>query len=145
MATLSFANIVEEFAEEFPEAVEAAFKASTSEIVGKMQLSKKNGGNMPVKTGFLRASLLASTSALPVIGSITGSGARTYNPSQVEATIAASTLDDTLYFGYTAKYAAHREFGSNGRPPDAFVRLAAQNWLSTVESNWARVKAAFGL
>lgn len=145
MATLGFADIVEEFGEEFPEAVEALFKESTSEIVGKMQLSKANGGNMPVKTGFLRASLLASTSMLPAVGSITGSGKREYNPSQVEATIAASTLDDTLYFGYTANYALHREFGSNGRPPDGFVRLAAQNWLSTVASNWAKIKQEFGM
>ena len=145
MAKLGFADIVEEFGEQFPEAVEALYKESTSEIVAMMQLSKANGGNMPVRTGFLRASLLASVSALPAIGSITGSGKRDYNPSQVEATIAAATIDDTLYFGYTAAYAAHREFGANGTPPDGFVRLAAQNWLSTVDRNWARIKSLFGM
>lgn len=145
MAKLGFSDIVEQFGEDFPEAVEALYKESTQEVVGKMQLSKKNGGNMPVKTGFLRASLLASVSALPAIGSITGSGKREYNPSQVEATIAAATIENTLYFGYTAKYAAHVEYGAEGRAPAGFVRLAAQSWLPLVATNWTRIRQQFGM
>lgn len=106
------------------------------------------GGNLPVDTGFLRASLLASTSAMPAINSnarpVEG---KTYDwdESQIEAVIQGAGLGQTLYFGYTAAYASHVEYGANGRPPRRFVALAAMNWQQIVNRNAEKVRKAFGL
>ena len=106
------------------------------------------GGRLRVDTGFLRASLMASTAAMPSISPTARpveGGKYVYNEGQVEAVIAGAEVGDTLYSGYTASYAAAREFGARGQPPDAFVRMAAQNWGMIVDRNTAKVKAAFGL
>jgi len=148
MARLRFSAQVADWAEKVPEAVEAVFKESTKEIVREMQSPRSAGGRMRVDTGFLRASLMASTAAMPPINpnaKPSDGGAYTYNEGQIEAVIAGASVGDTLYFGYTASYAAHREYGANGQPPDAFVRLAVQNWGMAVDRNAKKVKAAFGL
>jgi hypothetical protein len=148
MATLRFSAQVAAWAEKVPEAVEAVFKESTQDVVREMQTPRAAGGRMRIDTGFLRASLMASTASMPSINRsarpIEG-GTYSYNEGQIEAVIAGAEIGDTLYFGYTASYAGHREFGANGQPPDGFVRLAAQNWGMTVDRNTAKVKAAFGL
>ncbi|MQV24196.1 HK97 gp10 family phage protein [Sinorhizobium meliloti] len=148
MATLRFSAQIAAWAEKVPEAVEAVLKESTKEIVREMQTPRGAGGRMRVDTGFLRASLMASTAAMPSINPAAQpveGGAYTYNDGQIEAVIAGAAVGDTLYFGYTAAYAGHREYGANGQPPDAFVRLAVQNWGMTVERTAKKVKAAFGL
>jgi len=148
MATLRFSAQVAEWAKRVPEAAEAVFKESTKEIVREMQTPVGAGGRMRIDTGFLRASLMASTASMPSINPgakpVEG-GAYSYNEGQIEAVIAGAELGDTIFFGYTAAYAAHREYGARGQPADAFVRLAAQNWGITVDRNAAKVKAAFGL
>lgn len=148
MANLKFSAAVAAWAEKVPEAVEAVFKESTKEVVREMQTPRAAGGRLRVDTGFLRASLLASTASMPSINpNAKPIDGRTYsyNEGQIEAVIAGAEIGDTLYFGYTAAYAAAREYGARGQPADAFVRLAAQNWQMTVDRNVAKVKAAFGL
>lgn len=148
MANLSFAAAVKGWADKVPEAVEAVRNESAKEVVRDMQTLRSEGGRMRYQTGFLWASLMASTSAMPRINPnarpVEG-GSYSFNFGQVEAVIAGATLEDTLFFGYTASYAAAREFGARGQPPDGFVRLAAQNWGMIVDRNTAKVKAAFGL
>ncbi|MBP2508102.1 hypothetical protein J2855_001737 [Agrobacterium tumefaciens] len=148
MAKLSFGSSIAAWAEKVEGATESVFKESVQEVVEEMQTPTSQGGRMRVDTGFLRASLLASSTAMPTINraSVPTEG-QTYSASfaQIEAVIAGSSLGDTLYFGYTAAYAGYREYGANGQPPDAFVRMAAQNWKQIVDRNTARAKAAFGL
>lgn len=146
--TLSFSAQVAAFAEKVEGAVEGVFKASVQDVVNEMQTPRGAGGRMRVDTGFLRASLLASTSAMPSINPQARpaeGGAYTFNFGQIEAVIAGADAGDTLYFGYTAAYAGHREYGANGQPPDAFVRSAAQNWPIIVDRNAMRLKQALGL
>ncbi|MCO5962360.1 HK97 gp10 family phage protein [Sinorhizobium meliloti] len=148
MATLSFGAAVAQWADKVEGAAEAIFKEATQEVVEEMQRPVGQGGRMRVDTGFLRASLLASSTAMPAITAsampVTG---RTYAPDfgQIEAVIAGADIGDTLYFGYTAAYAGYREYGANGQAADGFVRLAAQNWPIIVDRKAAELKARLGL
>ncbi|MEH3108898.1 MAG: HK97 gp10 family phage protein [Agrobacterium cavarae] len=148
MAKLSFSTKVDSWVERIPEAAEAVFKESTKEVVKEMQTLTTEGGRMRFDTGFLQASLLASTTAMPRIQSsalpVEGQS-YAWSFSEVEGVIASATLSDTLYFGYTASYAAYREYGTRGQPPDAFVRSAAQNWDVIVARSASKAKKAFGL
>lgn len=155
MAKLSFTSQIASWVDKVQGAAEAVFKESAQAIVEEMQRpgpSKSNpageGGHMRIDTGFLRNSLMASTASMPAI--VPGNGPApntTYNFDfgEIEAVIAGSELGDTLYFGYTAGYAAHREYGANGQPGDGFVRLAAQLWPSTVDRVTAELKSRLGL
>ncbi|WP_313666220.1 HK97 gp10 family phage protein [Shinella sp.] len=148
MATLSFAAAVAGWAEKVPEAVEAVRNQSAADVVKDMQTLRSEGGRMRHDTGFLWASLMASTSAMPSINPSARpaeGSSYAFDFGQVEAVIAGASLDDTLYFGYTASYAAHREYGANGQPADGFVRLAAMNWQQIVNRNAEKVRKAFGL
>lgn len=148
MATLSFSAAVAQWADKVEGAVEAVFKESVQEVIEEMQTPVGQGGRMRVDTGFLRASLLASSTSMPTIIAsakpIEG-GTYTADFSQIEAVIAGADIGDTLYFGYTASYAGHREYGSNGQPADAFVRMAAQNWPIIVDRKAAELKSRLGL
>lgn len=147
-STLSFAAKVASFADKVEGAVEGVFKSSVQEVVNEMQTPRAAGGRMRVKTGFLRASLMASTSAMPSINrSAKPATGQSYAADfgQIEAVIAGADIGDTLYFGYTAAYAGAREYGARGQAPDAFVRSAVQNWGAIVDRNTARLKQALGL
>lgn len=148
MAKLSFAAAAAGWADKVPEAVEAVRNESAKDVVRDMQTLRSEGGRMRYDTGFLWASLMASTSAMPRINPSarpTEGGSYAFDFGQVEAVIAGASLDDTLYFGYTAAYAGHREYGANGQPADGFVRLAAMNWQLIVNRNAEKVRNAFGL
>ncbi|MGN7734374.1 HK97 gp10 family phage protein [Ensifer sp. 22564] len=147
MATLSFSAAVAQWADKIEGAVEAVFKESVQEVVEEMQTPVGQGGRMRVDTGFLRASLLASSTSMPAINASSKPTEGTaYSPdfAQVEAVIAGSDIRDTLYFGYTAAYAGHREYGANGQPADGFVRMAAQNWPIIVDRKAAELKSRLG-
>lgn len=147
MATLSFSAAVAQWADKVEGAVEAIFKEATQEVVEEMQRPVGQGGRMRVDTGFLRASLLASSTSMPAISAAKPVEGGTYTPDfgQIEAVIAGADIGDTLYFGYTASYAGYREYGANGQPADGFVRLAAQNWPIIVDRKAAELKARLGL
>ena len=96
-------------------------------------------GNLPVDSGFLRASLMG------VIGEGTftateppkdGSGF-SYDAGQINLVIAGSKLTDTITVAYTAAYARRMEYGFKGtdslgreynQSGRRFVALAAQQW-----------------
>lgn len=148
MATLSFAAAIANFAEKVPEAIEAVRNQSAADVVKEMQTLDSEGGRMPFETGFLQQSLLASTANMPSINPASAPvEGRTYkfDFGVIEAVIAGASLEDDLYFGYTAAYAGHQEFGARGRAGAGFVRLAAQNWPVHVTRNAEKVRKAFGL
>ncbi|MDX0855966.1 HK97 gp10 family phage protein [Sinorhizobium medicae] len=147
MATLSFSAAVAQWADKVEGAVEAIFKEATQEVVEEMQRPVGQGGRMRVDTGFLRASLLASSTSMSAISAAEPVEGGTYTPDfgQIEAVIAGADIGDTLYFGYTASYAGFREYGANGQPADGFVRLAAQNWPIIVDRKAAELKPRLGL
>ena len=141
--TLSFGAVVEAWAEKVPDAIDTIRKMSAQDIVSEMQTPVLAGGHMRVDTGFLRASLLASTSQMPSINPAArppeGGAAFAYEGQQIELVIAGAETTDPLYFGYTAAYAGIREYH------DGFARLAAQNWREIVFRNAAKVRSALGI
>lgn len=148
MAKLSFSAQVAAFAEKIPGACEAVFKESVQEVVSDMQTPIGSGGRMRVDTGFLRKSLLGSTASMPSINpnnKPVAGASYGYDEGQIEAVILGADISDTLYFGYTAAYAAYREYGTNGQAPDAFVRSAAQRWDMIVDAKANELKRRLGL
>lgn len=148
MAKLSFSAQVAAFAEKIPGACQAVFREAVQEVVSDMQTPIGAGGRMRVDTGFLRASLMASTAAMPSINPSkkpTSGGSYSYDQGDIEAVILGADINDTLYVGYTASYAAHREYGVEGQAPDAFVRSAAQRWNAIVEAKAKELKSRLGL
>lgn len=148
MANLSFSAAVADWVHKVEGAAEAVFKESVQEVVSEMQTPRAMGGRMRVDTGFLRASLMGSTSMMPPINPsakpVEGQ-AYGYDAGSIEAVIAGADLGQTLFFGYTAAYAGHREYGARGQAPDAFVRTAAQKWPQIVDAKAAELKSRLGL
>ncbi|RWX78264.1 HK97 gp10 family phage protein [Neorhizobium lilium] len=148
MATLSFAAQIAGWAEKVPEAVEAVRNGAAQDVVKEMQTLDEEGGRLPYETGFLWASLMASTSSMPPINQnanpVDGQLYR-FDFGTIEAVIIGADLDDDLYFGYTASYAAAQEYGAQGRAPAGFVRDAVQNWNEHVNRNAKKVRKVFGL
>jgi len=132
---------------------EDVFKESVQDLVAAAQQegpSKNNpagnGGRMRVDTGFLRASFLMSTTAMPAIDpeakppEDAGPNSIPYNGEEISAVIANAEIGGILYGGWTASYAAIREFGREGEPPDAFMRTAAQRWPEIVARNEEKLR-----
>lgn len=148
MAKLSFSAQIGAWAEKVKDAPEVIFKESVQEISEIMHTPTSQGGRMRVDTGFLWSSSLASTTAMPTIDrNARPVKGQTYVPDfgQIEAVIASADTSDTIYIGFTAVYAAAREFGARGQPADAFVRSAAQLWQSTVEAKAREYRSRLGL
>lgn len=116
---------------------------SVKRVIQDAQLSDDKGGRMRVDTGFLRSSGQLSLSGFPS-GPVRGDtdaapNQYDFNVSPVVLILAGASLDNTLYFGWTAEYAAYREFH------DGFLRLAVQKWPNIVDGVVAEVKRRYKL
>lgn len=146
MAQGSFAAQVSGWVRETKERREAVHKESAQRIVGIMQTPRGAGGNLRVDTGFLRASLLATTgSALPsTVDQPAGGGSFSYDAGQINLTIAGAEISQPLTFVYTASYARPREYGARGQAGDRWVALAAQRWGQVVAEVCTEAKSRAG-
>ncbi len=135
----SFAAVVGDWARTVPVALEAVFKESAQELVSQLNAL------VPVDTGFLRASLRASTTAMPALSLDNPGGSFTPDVGEIELVIVGADLGDTIYLGYTAKYGAYVHYGTNGRPGRPWVDMVAQRWQQIVTAKAAEVKARMGL
>lgn len=135
----SFAATVGAWCEKVPNALEIVFKESVQELVSQLnQLA-------PVATGFLRASLMASTTAMPLLER-SNSGVPIPNDlGDIVLVINGAELGDTIYLGYTANYAAYVHYGARGNAPRPWVTMVAQRWIAIVETKAAEVKSRLGL
>lgn len=119
----------------------SVFKESAQRTVSLAQ------DRIPVATGFARASIRASLSAMPLIdpsASKPKGGSFAYDPGDITLTIASANLGDVAYIGYTANYCIYLEAGSSRQAPSGFVRLAAQQWPATVSEVVADAKSRVG-
>lgn len=143
----SFSASVSEWAQQSERRMTAVFKKSAEDVI--LQVKEKT----PVVDGFLRASLLASTSAMPLIDpkANNSEGASVAdNDGQIALVIAGAVLGQTIYAGFTAAYARRIEYGFKGEDSlgrtynqegVGMVRLAAQEWANIVARNSAIAKA----
>lgn len=126
--------------EVYEERLIAVWKATAQELGEAMTKPMAKGGRMRVKTGFLRASLMASTSAMPSINPNSRpeeGGTYSFSESSIQEAIIGAQLGQTIYLGFTAAYARPREFH------DGFVAGAALQFRSIVNKNVARAIKAF--
>lgn len=146
---LGFSDKVRAFAEKVPKTFEFVWHASMKDLVEEMQIPRASGGNMPVWTQFLRASLMASTSHMPAM--IKGHRPASldarypYNPGPLLAVIESAKLGQSVYFGYTADYAHHQEYGTRHFQGRRFRTKAAQKWPSIVAKNASLARQMFGM
>jgi hypothetical protein len=117
--------------------MDAVVKGSLQDLITEAQTPTGKGGNMRVDTGFLRASGQASLSGMPS-GPTRGESKDpdSYQPSEANKAAAISGLKPggTLWFGWSAVYAAAREF------KDGFLAGALQNWQKIVDANVRKLK-----
>jgi len=116
------------------------FQEAAQELVSQLNAL------VPVDTGFLRASLRASTTTMPVM-SLNNPGAGVFNLDAGEITlvIAGADIGDTIYLGYTANYGAYVHAGANGRVGRPWVAMVAQRWQQIVNEKAAEVRSRLGL
>lgn len=119
----------------------AAFKGSAQDVVRGVTTPTAKGGRMRVKTGFLRASLMTSTAAMPRIDPNAKPASEEdrfrFNMGQHTAAIVSATMQDTIYMGFTAAYAGPREYW------DGFIEAERVKWPNTAKRNIAKARKAF--
>jgi len=140
-----FTATVESWAARSELALGAIRNESVKRVIQKAQLSDDKGGRMRVDTGFLRSSGQLSLNGMPT-GPIRPSEDAVKNDprydfdvSPVVLILAGASLDNTLFFGWTANYAKYREWH------DGFLRLAVQQWPTIVNSVTAELKRRYKL
>lgn len=98
--------------------------------------SPGKGGRMPIDTGFLRASFVASLDGVPS-GPTSGDGSFSYDVGPVELVLLQAEIGDVISAGWTAEYAPYMEHKYG------FMRAAAQNWNAHVERAVKQVIARY--
>lgn len=114
--------------------MDTVVRESAQELISVAQTTRAEGGHMPVRDGFLRASLIVSTAASPPPLREKPKGKRkyTYSGGVHALAIAEWDLRRPLLATYTANYARPVHYGANGRPGVPWVDLAAQRWPQIV-------------
>lgn len=152
MANQTFAATVEAWVRKVKDAEETIFKASAQRLareltdeVERLVYDAPPAPTYPRRTGFLRASLRASNTEMPLAILDNPGGSHEVDWGQIELVINGSDIDDVIYLGYTARYGPHVHRGANGQPPKPWVDLVAQRWQQIVAQKAAEVKTRFGL
>jgi hypothetical protein len=143
-ASVSFADQVSQWVLKTQKRQDAVLRESVQRLKDEMQKvgpsvanpAGGEGGNMPVDTGFLRASIQASFDGpIPMRAGAFADKSKTYayDPAPLVALIAKMKVGQTIWLTYGAAYARAVEYGARGHPGYAFVRKAAQKWPQIVE------------
>ncbi|MBX5021223.1 hypothetical protein [Rhizobium lentis] len=145
---MSFAAQVGEWASAELDRAEAVFQTAAQTVANEVRTAVAEGGRMPVKTGNLRRSLMASTSTMPTIKE----GKETFTESGVELVIAGAELGGSIFLGFQAAYAARMNYGFVGtdalgrtfnQTGYGFVDAVAQRWPQIVAEAEATVRGRF--
>ncbi len=141
-----FSATAESWVTEVPERIVAVRNASVQDLADIMTTPVAKGGRMRVDTGFLRASLTASTTSIPLINpQARPADGQTYLPdNELSLVIAGAGPNDSIFLGFVAAYAAIREFGPRGQPGDAFVGDAVLKWQPIVDANVRKLGERLG-
>ncbi|WP_271083507.1 hypothetical protein [Brevundimonas sp. NIBR11] len=122
----------------------AVHRGSAQAVVELMQTPRGTGGNLRVDTGFLRASLVATTGAALPAQTFKPDGVKAfaYDAGPINLVIANADIKDPITAVYTANYARPREYGARGHAADRWVALAAQRWPQVVQQECAKAQAS---
>lgn len=103
--------------------LKAVWQESIVLLVDIMQTPRLSGGNMPMRTGFLRASLAAGVGGIPpATREGAANGFYGWDRSVTVGVIRALEAGERIVIGYTAHYAVYVELRYG------FQRLAVQEW-----------------
>lgn len=129
----TFEQQVASFTDGGERALLAVARDAISEVAEQANTPVSKGGRMRVDTGFLRASAVAELNQIPsgpTEGRARSAGetGAIYSPNaeSLNLVLAKMKLGDTVFFGWTARYAKYRE------TYDAFLETALQNWQGIV-------------
>lgn len=113
-------------------------KESTSRLAEQAQTTVNEGGKLPIDTGYLRASFVATINAGPPAGRQrpAGDATYTYDGTPIDLAINAMNLGDVLTMAWTANYAVYMEYRYG------FMRSAQQNWPVIVRQVTREVQAS---
>lgn len=138
---MTFAAQVGEWVTKVKTAQHLIFQQSVQDLVSELNAL------VPVDTGFLRASLVGSTVAMPSLSrpNPNRNAVYTIDSQQIELVILGTEPGDTIYLGYTANYGAHVHYGANGRAGRPWVEMVAQRWETIVKTNEEKVRSQLGL
>jgi hypothetical protein len=145
---MSFAATISEWGQAELERAEAIYQTAAQTVANEVRNPLAEGGRMPVKTGNLRRSLMASTSEMPTIKP----EQTTFSDSGIEMVIAGAELGGAVYLGFQAAYAPRMNYGfvgedSLGRVYNqagfGFVDAVAQRWPQIVAEAEAKVRTRF--
>jgi hypothetical protein len=142
--TLTFASTVSQWVAESQRRMEVVFHEATQDLIEEMQTPVGDGGNMPIDTGFLRASIRVTLDGL-VPGTLSrpsDTATYTYNPAVAVLAIVSAQLGDTIYASYTANYARVVHYGSSTRQGRQWITMAAQRWPQIVTAACNRLASA---
>ena len=135
MATVS----IGEWAKQTQERIEAVHKRSIDLLAEEMIRTKPNGGRLPVDTGNLARSQLASQTAMPKTAA---SGAQ-FGGSNVGAVVATMDVTKPIYIGWQAVYSRCMNYGFVGA--DSLGRVynqAGSYFLEGAIAQWPQLVAA---
>ncbi len=142
----SFSATVGDWVNRVDNALLAVFRESAEELVRQldkqlvdMVYDQPSSENYR-RTGFLRASLMASKDAMPTLSRENPGHPVPPDLQPVILVINSADLGDTIYLGYTANYAAYVHYGAKGAAPRPWVTLIAQRWEEIVAAKAKEVK-----
>ena len=147
---MSFAAQITEWAQQTEGAIEAVFQDAAQTVFNEVRTPVAAGGRLPLKTGNLRRSFMASTAEMPSIKQ----GKETFSDmaGASELVIAGAELGSTVYIGAQAAYAARMNYGfvgedSLGRVYNqagfGFIEAVSQRWPQIVAASEAKIKSRF--
>lgn len=121
----SFSAGVGEWAAKSKARTEAVYRRSVEILADEMGTTNRVGGKVPIDTGNLARSVLASTDSMPKTSEVLSTG------STVGVVTATLRLDQVVYLGYQAVYARRQNYGFVGT--DSLGRLYNQQGAHFVE------------
>lgn len=150
----TFSGKIGAWVQKIPQAIIYIMRDSAEDLVREINsqidaliYSQPPAPTYPKRTNFLRASLVASTDAMPQL--VRDNPGVDVNPDghmgPITLVISDWEGDQTLYLGVTASYGAAVHFGARGQTPKPWITLAAQKWPGIVAKHANRVKRELGL
>lgn len=146
----SFAATVGQWCEDVQEASEAIFQEAAQALVHELddllsQLVYSNPATDYQRTNFLRASLVASNTVMPVLNRPNPGVPVPVDYGETLLVINSTELGTPLFLGYSSEYAAFVHFGTAKMAGRPWVQMVAQRWEALVSQAEANVRSRFGL
>lgn len=131
---MSFQDDVKKWAMATQERIEATHKRSIEMLAEEMIRTKPNGGRLPIDTGNLQRSQLASQVAMPKMAEGPFSG------SNVGAVVATMDVTKPIYIGMQAVYARRMNYGFVGADKLGRVYNQAGNYyMEGAIAQWPQI------